>query len=179
MGRRIRGLRQAQGLTLVQLAEQAGISQPFLSLTERGHARVSLATMRRIAAALGVPPGSLLAHEPENRVSAGGLDVVHKASERSATGDRTLWQLAQLPHGLFGTEMHGTDREFSEIATHDEDEFVYVLTGRLDVGLDDGSVHPLAAGDSLAIAAGTPHGWRAGEPGGYRVVIVTSGTGQH
>jgi transcriptional regulator with XRE-family HTH domain len=178
MGGRIRSLRQDRGLTLVQLAGLVEMSQPFLSLVERGHARLSLASMAKLSAALGVPSGALLATPAVDRRTGGGVDVVHAAS-RSATGSRAVWQLAQLPRGLFGTEMVGVEREFTEFATHEEDEFIYLLGGTLEVGLVDGAVHPLRPGDSLAVAAGVAHGWRAADRKGFRVVIVTSGTPSH
>ncbi|TAJ46705.1 MAG: XRE family transcriptional regulator [Herbiconiux sp.] len=179
MGARIRGLRIERGLTLVRLAGETGMSQPFLSLVERGHARLSLASMAKIARGLGVPPGSLLARPSADRHSGAGTDVVHADVPRTPEGVRTVWQLAQLPGGLFGTEMHGTEMTFSEYAEHDEDEFLYVLAGTLEVGLDDGTVHRLSPGSSLAVAAGVAHGWRAIDSGGYRVLTVTSGGDWH
>ncbi|WP_291051995.1 XRE family transcriptional regulator [Herbiconiux sp.] len=180
MGARIRSLRREQGLTLVQLASLAGMSQPFLSLVERGHARLSLASMAKISAALGVRSGSLLARPPARRHTDARVDVVLVGEHpRERTGERTVWQLAQLPRGLFGTEFTGTEAVFSEYAVHEEDEFLYLLDGILEVGLDDGTVHRLHPGDTLAVAAGTPHGWRAVDPAGYRVITVTAGPHGH
>ncbi|QJU53297.1 XRE family transcriptional regulator [Herbiconiux sp. KACC 21604] len=179
MGARIRSLRRERGLTLVQLARLSGMSQPFLSLAERGHARLSLASMARIARALEVPAGSLLARQPERRVSGAGIDVVAHLEPRDPEGERTVWQLAQLPGGLFGTEFWGRDAEFGEYAVHEEDEFLYVLDGVLEVGLPDGTVHPLSPGDTMALTAGTPHAWRSASPAGYRVVTVTAGARGH
>ncbi len=179
MGARIRSLRKERGLTLVQLAATAGMSQPFLSLVERGHARLSLASMAKIARGLGVPSGSLLARPSTDHHSGDGVDVVHADVPRAVEGERTVWQLAQLPGAVFGTEMHGNETSFSEYAVHEEDEFLYVLTGTLEVGLADGTVHRLVPGSSIALSAGVSHGWRAIDPGGYRVLTVTSGAHRH
>ncbi|WP_066039015.1 helix-turn-helix domain-containing protein [Herbiconiux solani] len=183
MGARIRSLRTERGLTLVQLAVAAGMSQPFLSLVERGHARLSLASMAKLSAALGIRSGALLAEPAASRSTADGVDVVHRADARVPSGARSVWQLAQLPGGLFGIEMWGSEEVFSETAVHDEDEFLYLLEGSLEVGFEvgtpDGAVHRLGAGDSLTVAAGIPHGWRAVGPEGYRVVVVTSGGRSH
>jgi transcriptional regulator with XRE-family HTH domain len=180
MGARIRSLRKERGLTLVQLAGLVGMSQPFLSLVERGHARLSLASMAKLSGALGVRSGALLARPPAGRHTDGRVDVVLRGEEpRARTGERMVWQLAQLPRGLFGTEFAGTESVFSEYAVHEEDEFLYLLDGILEVGLADGAVHRLGRGDSLAIAAGTAHGWRAVDPEGYRVITVTSGPHGH
>ena len=174
MGARIRSLRKERGLTLVQLALASGMSQPFLSLAERGHARLSLASMAKLSRALGVPSGSLLARPPAARITGLGVDVVARDAPRLPEGDRTVWQLAQLPGGLFGTEFWGRDPQFSEYAVHEEDEFLYLLDGVLEVGLEDGTVHRLSPGDTLTLAAGVAHGWRAPYRDGYRVITVTA-----
>ncbi|TQL54195.1 XRE family transcriptional regulator [Subtercola boreus] len=183
MGARIRELRRARGQTLVQLASATGMSQPFLSLVERGHARLSLASMGRIATEFGVQPGDLLAHRPPRRSTTETVDVVYSAHrDRPAGGDRSVWQLAEQPGGLRGVEMFSAETVFTEFGVHDEDEFVYVLAGILEVGLedrpggsiDDAVVESLAAGGSVTFQAGTRHAWRAAGPAGFRVLVVTA-----
>jgi len=53
IGAQIRNLRKQQGLSLKQLATRAGTSAPALHRYETGWDRFELATLRRIAAALG------------------------------------------------------------------------------------------------------------------------------
>ena len=53
LGSRVRALRTQRGLTLVQLAALADLSHPFLSQLERGLARPSMASLEKIASALG------------------------------------------------------------------------------------------------------------------------------
>ena len=53
LGARIRGLRKARGLTLAALGERVGTSAAALHRYESGWDRFELATLRRIAAALG------------------------------------------------------------------------------------------------------------------------------
>ena len=53
LGARIRKLRQAAGLTLEALAQRVGTSAPTLHRYESGWDRFEVATLRRIAAALG------------------------------------------------------------------------------------------------------------------------------
>lgn len=179
MGERLRALRTARGLTMVQFAELIGMSQPFVSLVERGHARLSLTSMARVAAALGIRSAALLAREPAHREVREGADVVragHRISPvpGAAPGSRMTWQLAQLPGGLLGTEFASTDVE-PEFTVHaDEDEFVYVLDGELELELDDGTAQRLTCGDSFALAAGRSHSWRAVDQRGYRVLAVVT-----
>ncbi|MDF2444301.1 MAG: hypothetical protein JWR01_2504 [Subtercola sp.] len=185
MGARIRELRRARGQTMVQLASATGMSQPFLSLVERGHARLGLASMNRIAVEFGVQPGDLLAHRPPRRSTSETIDLVYSAHrDRPAGGGgaRSVWQLAELPGGLQGVEMFSAETVFTEFGVHDDDEFVYVLAGTLEVGLEhrpgggvaDALVESLAAGGSVTFAAGTRHAWRAAGPEGFRVLVVTT-----
>jgi transcriptional regulator with XRE-family HTH domain len=58
--KRLRALRQAAGLTQVQLAEMAGLTQSFISRLEQGKTDVSVSHMVAIANAVGVRPSDLL-----------------------------------------------------------------------------------------------------------------------
>jgi len=55
VGRRIRELRKAKGLSLTQLAERADLNDKHLGLVERGEENLTLKSIRKIAAALEVP----------------------------------------------------------------------------------------------------------------------------
>ncbi len=58
---RLKRLREAKGLTQVQLASTAGITYAYLSMLETGAKRnPSLATLQRLAKALGLSVGELL-----------------------------------------------------------------------------------------------------------------------
>src|SRR5512133_3552104 len=54
IGREIRGLRKARGLTLTELAEKSGLSIGYLSLVERDRATPSINALHAISRALGV-----------------------------------------------------------------------------------------------------------------------------
>lgn len=59
LGKTINRLREARSIARAELCKAAAISLPYLSLIERGERSPSLATLKRIAAALGVPFGVL------------------------------------------------------------------------------------------------------------------------
>ena len=59
-GRRIRGVRTGQGLSLEQLARLTGISAPALSLIENAKRDPRLTTLNRISDALRVPLAALI-----------------------------------------------------------------------------------------------------------------------
>ena len=53
-GARIREVRNAKGMTQIELAEKAGIEQPYLSLVENGKQEPCLRNIELIATGLGV-----------------------------------------------------------------------------------------------------------------------------
>ena len=54
VGERLRAIRRLRRATLKTIADRAGLSESFLSQIERGRASASVASLTRIAAALGV-----------------------------------------------------------------------------------------------------------------------------
>ena len=60
VGGRIRELREAHGLSLLELARLCGISAPALSLIETGKRDLRITSLNRIADALRVDAGTLL-----------------------------------------------------------------------------------------------------------------------
>ncbi len=61
---RIRQERKRAGLTMEQLAEAAGIGASFLAYIETEGRKPSLATIEKIAAALGIPVANLFKDAP-------------------------------------------------------------------------------------------------------------------
>lgn len=60
VGKNIRRLRKARGLTQEQLAEDAGMAMRYLSGVERGEENPTLRFLIKIAEALGAEPAELL-----------------------------------------------------------------------------------------------------------------------
>lgn len=60
VGRNVRRIRQAEGLTQEQFAEASGFSQQYISGLENGTRNPTVVTLYEIARALGVTPIDLL-----------------------------------------------------------------------------------------------------------------------
>lgn len=65
VGKRLKEARQSQGLSLRTLGKSTGFSASFLSQVELGQASPSLASLQRIAGALGLSASALLAVHDE------------------------------------------------------------------------------------------------------------------
>ncbi len=87
MGRRVKKLRKAAGLTQEQLAEKSNLSPSFLGHIERGTRVASLQTLVAICKALDVEPSVLLQDS---------LTVAEDTSERAARKEemRSLFKQA-------------------------------------------------------------------------------------
>jgi len=81
MGRRVRHLRKAAGLTLDALSAAVGTAPSQLSLIENGKREPKLGLLQQLAGALGVSIDELLGAEPPNRRAA--LEIELERYQRS------------------------------------------------------------------------------------------------
>jgi transcriptional regulator with XRE-family HTH domain len=60
LGERIRELRQSRGWRQIDLAEETGMHENYVSDLELGHKEICLRMLQTVAAAFGVKPSDLL-----------------------------------------------------------------------------------------------------------------------
>ncbi|WP_460774640.1 helix-turn-helix domain-containing protein [Microbacterium sp. GXF7504] len=164
LGARIRALRQERGLTLAKAAAEAELSHSFLSQVERGLERLSMASLFRIARALGTTQQDLLTGADETPAGQGAYHVFRQSDGSpldAGTGPVTVLAQHGSPpfvpmvfSGAFGDDIWWE---------HAEDEFVYVLDGVLTVILGDEEFR-LERGDATYYEGGVRHRWRT-DPG--------------
>ena len=82
VGPRVKALREAEGLSLRDLAERSGVSAPMLSQVERGETSPTLQVAARIAAGLDLRLSQLL------RLDEDGTVTVVRREERRRGGVR-------------------------------------------------------------------------------------------
>ncbi|MBP1886135.1 MerR family transcriptional regulator [Sinorhizobium mexicanum] len=158
VGRKLRSLRHAAGKTLEQVASDVGIAASVLSTLERTSQGVSVAVLHNLAEYFGTTVSSLSGEEePEVRalVRAGewrnwprttpGVTVQLLAEGRNQM-DCHRFVLAP------GASSEGAYR-------HDGEEFVYVLSGRVEFILDSDQFYDLHPGDSLYFESRRRHAW--------------------
>lgn len=175
LGRAIRAARHDRGMTLAQVAAQAGLSQPFLSQLELGRTRPSMRSLFRIATALGTTQQALLGQAagppPGEAVRADDASLV----EVEAGGARLL---LHDPAGADVTEFVGSPQEFGEFFRHDRRELLYVVRGTVELELREGGVSrfsTLQARDSITYAGRVDHRFRQVGPETCVLVLVHSG----
>jgi transcriptional regulator with XRE-family HTH domain len=151
----IRAIRLAQGMSLRHLAAAAGVSVGLVSQVERGLTEPSLETMRKIAAALGVPLFSLFGNEEHD------VEVVRADSRieiKSPHGGIRYSRLSsssgvmELLEGTLGPHR----RSSPEPHTHPAHECLLVLAGRLTIHVD-GTAHDLEVGDTCYFDSQHPY----------------------
>jgi len=149
LGARIRKLRRTQGRTLQEIAEACGASRSLLSKIETGRTVPPVATLARIAAALGTDAAGLLAPE------AGRATVCIPRAEsartiRTAKGYAfhafAAGRAGKLMQPFLFVARRGRLRR-GKLA-HPGEEFIHVLAGRLKYRVGSTEYH-LGPGDSL------------------------------
>lgn len=147
LGARLRSRRKALGLTMQQLADEAGLTIGFISQVERGISSPSLSSLTSLARVLQMDPGKLFAQPPSSgpTTTAGqrpvfGLDPSKMTYERIS---------AAFPgNQLRAVLIHEAPGHRSEPIRHEGEELFYILQGAMTVEIE-GQVHVLNPGDSL------------------------------
>ena len=170
VGERLRDIRRLRRATLRTIADRAGVSESFLSQVERGRASASIASLRRIAGALGVTVADLF--EPS------GLPRprVLRREDRPALafgilGRKLLLTPRPLQHlEVFAGELDPGGSTGEEPYAHgDSEELFVVISGSVQLQLG-GDVHELESGDSIDYRSSTPH--RVTNVGGERAEVM-------
>ncbi len=163
LGATLRELRLRHGLTIAQVADQAGISRGMLSKIENAQTSTGLDVLNRIAQTLGVSLSTLFRHfdVPQGGaqlVKKGtGMEVVRKGTKRGHTYHLLAYD--QGPRKAFEPFLITMDDEAERFPTfeHPGTEFIHMLKGVLEYrhGQHTYVLHP---GDTLTFQADIPHG---------------------
>jgi transcriptional regulator with XRE-family HTH domain len=157
LGKRIRVLRNGQGLTIRELATKSSISVNTLSLIENGKTSPSVSTLHQIASALNFPITKLFDTPKEK------LEIVFTKAESRPHALLQKSSLELLCQDLADNVLdavvvslpQGSSRE-RRPSVHLGYELVYCLSGKLLFSIEDND-YLLEKGDSLAFVATRPH----------------------
>jgi len=161
LGADLRALRKARGWTLSDLAGALGRSVGWLSQIERDLSEPSIGDLREMAAELNVPV-SLFFGQAETPAAETGL-IVRKDARRPIGSDASEGLVEELlsPDLTDDFEVvHSTFRPSAELKEFNQrptQELGYVVTGRLDLWIED-KKFTLNVGDSFRLR-GEPYRW--------------------
>src|SRR5215467_9274644 len=157
VGERLRTLRRYRRCTLQTVAERSGLSESFLSQVERGRSNASIASLRRIADALGVTMADLFEPDEMPRPQVLRRDD-RPALQFGILGRKLLLTPRPLHHlEVFQGELEVGGSTGEEPYAHgDSEELFVVLSGAVELELG-GELHELEHGDSIVYRSSTPH----------------------
>jgi len=157
-GDKIRRLRQANHMSLGDLAEKVDTSRSFLSQLEQGKTLPSLVTLKSIANAFGVTVGSLVDEPQVERSPVVKMEDRPKISHLQSgmyIDALTYRDIHKTMQPLLVRMEPGSNSGY-EGYTHKGQEFGFVLKGQVVVELDN-SKYELNPGDSIYFDSSRPH----------------------
>ncbi len=161
LGALMREARKRKQLTLQQVAERADLSVSYLSQIERDLLTPSVGTLKRIAAALGVATGQLIA--PDAGAARPIVAVLRRRQRKrvafpqsSISYELLMPDFRRRASALWVTANPGG--ESGPPQTHEGEDVVIVLQGALTVDVA-GTWYELKAGDSICFNSELPHRW--------------------
>ena len=177
LGRRLRVLRKAGGLSLQQVAGRTGLSIGYLSQVERGVSSASVRALAIIAEGLGVGLAGLFSAQvssdgarfgfrgDESQVFNIPFDGVEKRllTPGAQSAGLSLFLMTIAPGGSSGEAPYN----------HAGEEAGHVQAGTLELTVDS-EIRLLKAGDSFRFLSARPHRWRNAGRGVCKVLWVNN-----
>ena len=164
-GARLRALRRTTGMTMQQLADRAGLAVSTISKIETSRTSPTYDVLLKLAGGLGADFSTLLegAAPRANPGAEGRLNVTRAAERKAHPAGAYVYE--PMATGLLDklidpTVAHVKARsreEFAALISHPGEEFVYVVSGEVELITDIYAPIRLAAGDSVYYDARMGH----------------------
>jgi transcriptional regulator with XRE-family HTH domain len=170
----LRELRKARGLSLSEVAAATGISRSLLSLIETERNDITVGRLRRLAELYGVTMAEILPDPPS------ADPIVVRRGERSAVTSSIegidLELLAhQEDHAMLpmvcAIAPGGAMQEF---LSHEGEEFMLILEGRVLLELENHAPIVLETGDSAYYGSRTAHRVANAGPDAARMLVMSN-----
>jgi transcriptional regulator with XRE-family HTH domain len=169
LGQKIKSLRQRQGLSLPQVAEKAGLSEPLMAQIEGEVVAPPVATLLKISRALNVNIGYFFQDQdaekravivPRNERKKVFRRIHEEPSKVGYYYESLAYPKADKHMEPFHVTFEVKKKEDLIFFNHKGEEFIYVLDGQLEFNYED-ETYALGTGDSLYFDASLPHAFRA------------------
>ncbi|KTR85926.1 helix-turn-helix domain-containing protein [Leucobacter chromiiresistens] len=156
LGRRVAALREVRGMSLRALAAGAGVSSSFLSQLENARTNASVASLRKIAIALGVSPAQLL--DDKLAHTRGVLRAADRPTLPLEGADKYVLSLPPLRNlEVYAGHFAPGGSTGADFYTHGQSQEMLVVTaGEIVLELGDDR-YTLRADDSIEFLSSVPH----------------------
>lgn len=177
LGARVREIRKARNWKLQDLADRTGLAVSTISKMERGEISLTYDRFMRLAQGLGMDVGELFAPMSEGfapgKVSLTRSDgapvhetrtYVYEMLAADVTGKHMIPMLGEIKaHEI---------KDFREFVSHPGEEFVFMLSGALDVCIKGRDPVHLAPGDSLYFDSALEHVYVSASSENAKILVV-------
>jgi len=163
VGERVKSVRKSRGLSLEDVSQRTDLDVDFLAQIEKGDVAPPLGTVIRLAKALEMKMGYFISGEEDRAYTIVRRDDRKVVSRyNSKKGKQYGYEYQSLAPQKRDRHMEPflvtlvpaeTEEERS---THDGQEFIFVLKGKMEVRLQE-EIHLLEPGDSIYYDSTVPH----------------------
>ncbi|MBJ3778083.1 helix-turn-helix domain-containing protein [Acuticoccus mangrovi] len=162
LGRRLRSWRTGRGMTLAAVSQKTGVASSSLSKIENEQVSVSYHTLKRICDGLDIPIEEII--NPDHKKFAPGRRSITRAADGSEFGcpqyiyrahATDMSKKEMIP--LEMTVLARKPEDFDDWNKHEGEEFVYVLSGVVDMYTEFYAPTRLVAGESLYFDSAMGH----------------------
>jgi DNA-binding transcriptional MerR regulator/mannose-6-phosphate isomerase-like protein (cupin superfamily) len=170
IGDRLRAHRARKRVSLRRLAAQTGLSPSYISSLERSLSKPSVASLQKLAAALTTNVPTLLGERPKPSANPVVTPSERPLLKMEVPGVKfeSLSVVETDLEPLLMTISPGAGSQESYL--HAGEEFLFMLSGCLDITLDDASFFHVEAGDAMTFQSDRPHRWQ--NPGSVDAIIL-------
>lgn len=165
LGSELKKLRKSREMTLKELSAESGLSISFLSQVERGLRTLTFTSLKKISEALDVNVNFFFDDKRENPVDTGALNGNFSYEDLSGDIENPSFTPALV-------ELKAGEIQHSPY-THRGQEFIYVLSGALQV-IIQGKLQVLGAGESIHIDSKVEHEWYNDTEEPAKILLVSS-----
>jgi len=156
IGERLKRLRMANSLTQEELASRADLTKGFISQLENDATSPSIATLKDIVDVFGISMQEFFSEEPDQEI------VFGKDARVQATDDGDSVKVELLVPGAQNRDMDPVlvtldpSGEMDEQPIHEGEEFGYVISGKVQLRLDD-KLYTVEKGECFYFASDRRH----------------------
>lgn len=175
MAIKLKFLRTQAGMTLEGLAQAADLTRSYVSKVERGLANPSVGVALKLAAALKLPVDELFGQPSPTGPVTITRGAQSKARQQDESSPRLVAGKAPGQRLVAFVLQPGREQGASHLkSVHEGEELIYVLSGEVDLELDD-KTEALVAGDCVHFNASASHRLICTSAAPAEVLVVISG----